>query len=122
MGHGLMFILKGVQVASRDPQVRSLIGITFSMIVLASVVYRYVEGWRWIDAFYFSVMTVATVGYGDIAPQTDIGKLFTILYIFCGLGLFVATATAFADRMIKGSNTATSHTVTDDGKDGGRSL
>lgn len=105
MGHGLMFILKGVRVASRDPQVRSLLSITFSMIAFASVVYHYVEGWRWIDAVYFSVITVATVGYGDIAPQTDIGKLFTILYIFCGLGLFVATATAFAERMINGNRT-----------------
>jgi hypothetical protein len=38
-----------------------------------------------IDALYFSVTTVSTVGLGDLSPQTDIGKLFTVVYIFVGV-------------------------------------
>jgi voltage-gated potassium channel Kch len=40
-----------------------------------------------VDALYFSVTTLTTVGLGDLAPTTTIGKHFTILYIFSGLGL-----------------------------------
>ena len=100
MRHALVYMIKGVQLALRDPYVRGLMGLTLSMVAVASIVYRWVEGWRWLDAVYFSVITLATVGYGDFSPQTDAGKIFTIFYIFLGLGLFVTTATAFADRMI----------------------
>lgn len=107
MRHALVYMIKGVQLALRDPYVRGLMGLTLSMIAVASIVYRWVEGWRWLDAIYFSVITLATVGYGDFSPQTDTGKIFTIIYIFSGLGLFVATATAFANRMIQVRDPAT---------------
>ena len=43
--------------------------------------YESIEGWDWDDAIYFCIQTMTTVGYGDIFPQTDEGKLFTIFYI-----------------------------------------
>ena len=46
-----------------------------------------VEGWSVLDSFYFSVTTLTTVGFGDPAPATAAGKIFTILYIFVGLGV-----------------------------------
>ncbi|MBI3035481.1 two pore domain potassium channel family protein [Candidatus Woesearchaeota archaeon] len=49
--------------------------------------YHYAEGWRYLDAVYFSAYTITTVGYGDISPKTDIGKLFTIVYVFAGVGI-----------------------------------
>ncbi len=48
------------------------------------------------DAFYFSVVTVATVGYGDIAPVTAAGRILSIFLIITGVGTFlgvVANAT-----------------------------
>ena len=116
MQHGRQFILKGFRVAISDPQVRNLLGLTLSIIGIASIAYHYIEGWRWIDAVYFSVITIATVGYGDFSPQTDVGKLFTIFYIFTGLGLFVATATAFADSMINGRSQNMSRSDRDEGE------
>ena len=85
----------------RDPTLALIAGMTATEIGGATVFYRLVEGWRWVDAFYFSVVTIATVGFGDLSPQTDVGKLFTVFYILTGIGLFVSFAAALADRMIR---------------------
>lgn len=49
------------------------------------------------DAFYFSVTTLTTVGLGDLAPTTTLGKLFTVIYIFAGLSLVLG----FIDTVAK---------------------
>lgn len=94
----------GLRAAFGDPRVRVLLAITGVLIGCASVFYRWAEGWSWLDSVYFSVITIATVGYGDLAPKTAPGKLFTIVYVLCGLGVFVATATAIADRIVARAN------------------
>jgi hypothetical protein len=47
------------------------------------------EGLSPLDAFYFCVVTIATVGYGDIHPSTFQGKILAILVIIVGVGSFV---------------------------------
>ncbi|MFW6163338.1 MAG: potassium channel family protein [Planctomycetota bacterium] len=47
------------------------------------------EGLSLVDAFYFTVVTVATVGYGDVSPQTTGGKLLATAVIVMGVGAFV---------------------------------
>lgn len=101
MGRNLKQLLRGVIVALSDEHVRGILALTFALIAIASLFYRFVEGWSLLDAVYFSVMTIATVGYGDLAPQTDLGKIFTIGYIFIGLGLFVSAATSIANGIIR---------------------
>lgn len=67
-----------------------LIGVFF--ILLGLIFYHLVEHLSWLDSTYFTVITLATVGYGDIVPHTDAGKIFTIFYVFVGIVLFVAVA------------------------------
>jgi len=69
------------------------------MIGLGSVFYHIVEKLNWLDAVYFCVVTLATVGYGDITPHTNLGKVFTIFYILTGVGI-IAT---FANLLLKRS-------------------
>lgn len=90
----------GIGTALGDERVRGILAFTTAIIFWASVFYRYVEGWSWIDSFYFSVVTISTVGYGDFSPETAAGKLFTIAYIIVGLGVFVTTVTTIADLMM----------------------
>lgn len=57
------------------------------LLVLGATFYHRVEGWRYLDALYFSSYTLTTVGYGDFVPKTDLGKMFTIVYVFAGVGI-----------------------------------
>jgi voltage-gated potassium channel len=80
----------------RDPQFRSLTFLVAFTLLSGTLFYRTVEGWSIVDAFYFSATTLTTVGLGDLAPDTKFGKLFTVVYIFAGLGLiagFINTVT-----------------------------
>lgn len=83
---------------------RNLSISTILILVNGAVVYHFVEGWRWIDSFYFSVITLTTVGYGDFSPQTDWGKLFTIFYVLTGIGIifgFINTFYAHRRELMK---------------------
>ena len=68
---------------------RNLILSTLFLLFTGSLIFHYAEGWRWFDALYYCVMTLATVGYGDFAPHTDLGKLMTIVYVVSGIGIFL---------------------------------
>ncbi len=59
-----------------------------------------VEHWTGVDALYFSVMTMTTVGYGDLTPTTNISKIFTVVYTFLSIGNFVAFTAKFAQMML----------------------
>lgn len=65
-----------------------------------TVFYHQVEGWRWLDALYFCVITLTTIGYGDLAPATDLGKVFTMMYVVSGIGLFVSFATLVGRHLL----------------------
>jgi len=53
--------------------------------VISILFFHNVEGWNFLDAAYFTTVTLATVGYGDIHPTTDAGKLGAIVLIFTGV-------------------------------------
>ena len=48
-----------------------------------------VEGWTLLDAFYFSAVTLTTVGYGDLSPSTALSTIFTVVYLFVEIGLIL---------------------------------
>ena len=57
-----------------------------------TVTFHYIEGWSWVDSFYFSSVAGTTVGFGDLAPTTDTSKLVSVVYIFFGVGILGSTA------------------------------
>jgi len=71
------------------------------LLVSGTLFYSSVEGWYWLDALYFRVATVATAGDGDLAPTTPFGKVFTIVYILVGVGVFVAIAAKIAAALVR---------------------
>lgn len=75
-----------------------IVGVAVLFIAIGTVFYHFVENLKWLDSLYFTVVTLATVGYGDITPKTDAGKLFTIFYIIIGITIFVALARVIVGR------------------------
>lgn len=76
----------------RKPKYRAVLIWMALILLMGTVFYHRIEGWSWVDSFYFSVVTLATVGYGDFAPTTDGSKLFTVAYIFIGFSVFITFA------------------------------
>lgn len=71
----------------QDEQFRALLIWVVFVIAGGTIFYVRVEDWRPLDALYFTIVTLTTIGYGDITPQTDAGKIFTMIYIFVGISL-----------------------------------
>lgn len=69
-------------------------------LLLGAVFYRQVEDWSWVDSFYFCVASLTTVGYGDLTPTTDEGKIFTMVYLVTGIGLFVSFGAHVARELL----------------------
>lgn len=67
------------------------------LIIISTIFFHKVEGWKYLDSYYFSIVTVATVGYGDYTPQTDVGKIGATILIIIGIGLF----SAFVSLLLK---------------------
>ena len=66
---------------------RILLCLTAVVLLAGTLVYHFVEKLSYVDAYYFCVVTLATVGYGDITPHTSFGKIFTTVYILIGVGI-----------------------------------
>jgi voltage-gated potassium channel len=69
---------------------------TAALLVLTSgtIFFHYVEKWDWLDSYYYTVVTLATVGYGDFVPKTGLGRFAATILIFIGVGiiaLFIQT-------------------------------
>ena len=73
-----------------DRQSRPLFIYAGFVLCIGWLFYHWAEGWSWLDSLYFSVVTLGTVGYGDLTPSTPLSKLFTIFYILNGIGVLVA--------------------------------
>ena len=72
----------------------ALIAVSVTLTT-GTIFYHFVEKWSYLDAYYFSVVTLATVGYGDYVPKTVPGKIFTTFYIFAGVGITTSFITLF---------------------------
>jgi voltage-gated potassium channel len=67
------------------------------VILSGTVFFHLVEGWSLLDSYFFTVVTISTVGYGELVPQTALGRVGTTFLIFGGLGVFAVAIRQFAN-------------------------
>ena len=83
-----------------DPKTRPVFIWTALVLILGTIFFHVAEGWSWVDSLYYCVITLATVGFGDLAPTTDLTKLVTVFYIINGLGVLVAFFDVYASKRL----------------------
>jgi voltage-gated potassium channel len=86
---------------ARNPRTRALPWMALAVLVFGTVFYWREEHWTLIQALYFSVATVTTVGYGDLHPTTELGRLVTAFYILVGVGTLLALITAVIQSYVR---------------------
>lgn len=61
--------------------------------------YTLIEGWPWIDSLYMTIITLTTVGFGEVFPLSQQGRLFTIVLILFGIGGVAYTTQFFIEYL-----------------------
>ncbi len=74
----------------QEPEFRGLSIVLASWLALGTIIYSVNEGWSVVESFYFCVMTLTTIGYGDYTPTEWTMQLYTTVYAALGIGFFVA--------------------------------
>ena len=71
-----------------------------AMIFIGTALFHWLEGWSLIDSFYFSVVSLTTVGYGDFAPTQPLTKILSVVYIISGIGMLFSLIDVIADKRL----------------------
>ena len=69
-------------------------------VLSGTIFYWRVEDWTIVQSLYFCIVTLTTVGFGDLAPTSSGAQIFTIFYILTGIGVFVALLASVAQQYI----------------------
>ena len=91
----------GTRRGRRDPETKALPLIVGLLLLTGTIFYWLAEDWTLIQSLYFSVATLTTVGYGDLTPTSDYTRIFTIIYIFLGLGVLVTFVSSIAHHYMR---------------------
>ena len=76
--------------------------ILLSVWILGTIGYVIIDDYSLFDAFYMTVITVATVGYGEVSPLSHAGKLFTAFLIITSFGTFAYAVSSITKFVIDG--------------------
>jgi voltage-gated potassium channel len=68
--------------------------------VLATIAFMVVEGWGLFDALYMSVITLTTVGYHEVHPLSEAGRVVVLVYLAVGLGVLLYGLTVIGEFLV----------------------
>jgi voltage-gated potassium channel len=76
--------------------------LALCIFLLGASGYMMIEGWDFLDAMYMTVITLTTVGYGEVHDVSRIGQIYTILLIFIGVAFILFVAGSVVQFMVEG--------------------
>lgn len=71
------------------------------VLLIGTTGYAVIEGWQILDAIYMTVITITTVGYGEVRSVSPTGRVFTIALICMGMGIIAYTLGMVAQVMVE---------------------
>jgi hypothetical protein len=81
-------------------RLRILLLLPIAILLVGTIGFMVIEKLPFVDALYFTIVTISTVGYGDIHPTTMAGKLFGIILIIIGIGTFLTIVTSLTQSLV----------------------
>jgi len=81
-----------------DRKVTVAITLIVFYMTAGTLFFHFAEGWRVVDAFYFTGTTLTTVGYGDFYPSHDLTKIVAVFFMFTGIGIVFFSISIIAQR------------------------
>ncbi len=78
------------------------IGLVFLTTIVGILGFIVVEGYSLMDAFYMTVITLSTVGYGEVQPLSQMGRLFASLIIITNIGVFAYAISVLSTFIVEG--------------------
>jgi voltage-gated potassium channel len=75
--------------------------LVLCIIAYGTLGFHFIEGQPWIVSFYWTFVTIGTVGYGDYSPETSLGMFFTISLIILGIGTFALAIESLVNLIFK---------------------
>jgi hypothetical protein len=98
---GIGLPLRAMIAIARNREERGPLLLVISLLIGGTAFYSVWEGWNVVDSLYFCAMSLATVGYGDLVPETEVGKVFTVVYVLGGIGTLVAFFTTVTAKVLQ---------------------
>ena len=94
-------LMRALAAVWRDPETKALPVVAGALVLTGTIVYWRFEDWTLVEALYFCIVTLTTVGYGDLPRARPGTQIFTIVYILTGFGVLVALLTSVAQQYIR---------------------
>lgn len=92
LGSQLSYFFANRRTKTNVRKLLKFLGLLFVMYVTYSILFHYVaiyegveEGYSWITGFYWTLVTMSTLGFGDIVFHSDLGRLFSMIVLFSGV-------------------------------------
>ncbi|WP_299155445.1 TrkA family potassium uptake protein [uncultured Christiangramia sp.] len=87
-----------------DSRIRLAVVLIIMVFVTGIVGFRFLYDYTWVDALYMTIITVSTVGYGEVQPMGAYGKLFTSFFIISGLFIFGFGLSTITEHILNKNN------------------
>lgn len=78
---------------------RSILLFNLGLIMVGSLGYMAIEGWALGDSVYMTVITLGSVGYGEVQPLSTVGRVFTSILIVVGVGSVAVSFTLLVEAV-----------------------
>ena len=76
--------------------------LLISIVCIGIIGFMIIEGFSFIEAFFMTIITVATVGFQEVHPLSDVGRVFTAFLIILSFGIFAYAVTTFTRYIVDG--------------------
>ena len=81
-------------------RVRIVLLAVLGAMALGTLAFHLIEGWSILDSLYVTAQTVTTVGFGDIAPRTILGRAFATVFMMVGVGVVLYALTSTVQSIV----------------------